>query len=107
MKKLLQIKGGRKDMVKDMGIRPYTVDSIAEIHIGTKYYMPAPKAATQIIHTINSQILAYFQWKKTHPRNMTGAAIRVKIIANAMAKIITTPTPFHGLPVTIRETGHK
>jgi len=56
MKKLLQIKGGRKDMVKDMfkdmGIRPYTVDSIAEKHIGTKYYMPAPKAATQIIHTI-------------------------------------------------------
>ena len=41
-----------KDMFKDMGIRPYTVDSIAEKHIGTKYYMPAPKAATQIIHTI-------------------------------------------------------
>lgn len=38
---------------------------------------------------------------------MTGATIRVKIIANAMAKIITTPTPFHGLSVVVRETGHK
>jgi hypothetical protein len=69
--------------------------------------MPESKTTTRIIPTINSQILAYFQWKKTLPRSMTGATIRVKIIANAMAKIITTPTPFHGLSVVVRETGHK